>query len=100
MLNDSDLRIIHFAPIEPDVISSEIWIGEERIIAELIWGFDGSKMLHLTEGDGVDLDAKAFVSLLSEQISHLDKWADSLREPGAAWDPDSPYYQNTENSCD
>jgi len=94
MLKASDLRIIHFAPIEPDTIVSEIWVGEERIIVELIWGFDGSKMLHMSEGEGVDVDAKEFASLLSDQINHLEQWADGLREPGGAWDPNNRYYDD------
>ena len=97
MLTTSDLRIIHFAPIEPDVIISEIWVGEERIIAELIWGFDRSKMIHLSKGEGADLDAKEFANVLAEQIDALDKWADGLRKPGAAWDPENPYYHNAQS---
>ena len=93
MLSASDLRVIRFTPIEPDVIASEIWIGDERIVAELIWGFDGSKMLHLTEGAGVDLDATAFARLVSQEMSHLEQSAKVLREPGGAWDPQNSYYQ-------
>lgn len=86
------LTIVHFSPVEPDVIVSEFWIGDDRLVAELIWGIDGSKLLHFAEGKSVDFSAVEFSRLLSRESTHLDQWADQLRAPGGAWDPDSPSY--------
>jgi hypothetical protein len=89
MLTSSEMKVIHFSPLEPDVVSSEVWAPEDRLLAELIWARDGSKLLHLSPGEGVDLDATAFLALLAEESAHLDDWSARLREPGGIWTEDS-----------
>jgi hypothetical protein len=89
MATTSDMKVIHFAPLEPDVIVSEIWAPEDRIAVEMIWGRDGSRLIHLASGDGVDLDAGAFLALLTEEAAHLDDWSANLRAAGGVWEDES-----------
>jgi hypothetical protein len=91
MLGVNDLKLIRFAPIDPDTINIEMWTPDDRLAAELVWAFNGSKTISFGS-EKVEIDAEGFMSLVSELSAELDKWADGLRKPDGAWDPNNSYY--------
>jgi hypothetical protein len=95
MLAASDLKIVRFSPIDPDTINIEVWTPDDRLAAELIWDFNGSKVISFGS-EKVEIDAEGFMILVSELSVELDQWAHGLRKPDGAWDPSNPYYTGTE----
>ena len=95
MLTASDLKIVRFAPVDPDTVNIEIWTPDQRMVAELVWSFDGSKSVALGP-ERVEIEAPGFVDLMSELSAELDRWVEGLRQPKGAWDPSSSYYTGIE----
>ncbi len=91
MLAVSDLKIVRFSPIDPDTINFEVWTPDDRLAAELIWDFNGSKVISFGS-ESVEIDAVGFISLMSQLSAELDQWADALRQPDGTWDPNNAYY--------
>ena len=91
MLAVDDLKIVRFAPVDPDTINIEVWMPDDRLAAQLIWDFGGSKAISFGP-ECVEIDAYGFISLMSELAAELDQWANGLRQSDGAWDPDNLYY--------
>ncbi|MEL6528871.1 MAG: hypothetical protein AAFQ27_02860 [Pseudomonadota bacterium] len=91
MLTVDDLKTVRAAPLEPDTIGIEIWTRDERLVAELIWHFDGRKVISMGE-TSTEIDATGFIEYISTLRTEIDQWGEELRKPGGAWDPHNPYY--------
>jgi hypothetical protein len=87
----SEFRIVRFSPVDPDTINVEVSTPDDRLVAELVWGFDGSKVISFGP-ECVKADAASFTKLMFELSAELDQWADNLRQTGGAWDPNGSYY--------
>jgi len=86
------LSVTRFAPVDPDTINHEIRGPGGEFIADLAWGFDGSKSILLANGAEQEIEATGLIALLHRCAAELDDWAADLRSPGGAWDPKNPYY--------